>query len=123
MDVSHSVYDSVYDTRSGFSLNRKIYCKITSFCQVINIGFIRCEGKCFSQQHVGIVAENCILNKNYFIFILSYYTHDVVGGYAIKVLCCNGTLLCVLAGEKANFIIYFDYYVVVTDVIITRPDV
>ena len=41
------------------------------------------------QQHVGIVVERFILNNNYFIFILFYYTHDVVGGYAIKVLCCN----------------------------------
>ena len=28
-----------------------------------------------------------------------------------------------LAGGTTNFIIYYDYYVIVTDVIVTRPDV
>ena len=30
----------------------------TSFCQVIYHGFLRCEGKCSSQQQVGIELEN-----------------------------------------------------------------
>ena len=29
--------------------------------------------------------------------------------------------IIVFAGGTANFIIYFDYYVIVTDVIVTRP--
>ena len=46
--------------RLGFPINR--------------IGFIRCEGKCFLQQHAGIVVENSIPNDNFII------THDVLGG-------------------------------------------
>ena len=57
------------------------------------MGFIRYEGKCFSQQHVGIVVENFILN-NIVYFILLCYAHDVEAGYAIKVLCCNLTFYC-----------------------------
>ena len=53
----------IYDTRSVFSPNRINFVeKFTSFHQVIYIGFIRCEGKCFPYQHVGIV-ENFILKK------------------------------------------------------------
>ena len=33
-------------------------------------------------------VENFILN-NIILFYLFYYTHDVVGGYTIEVLCCN----------------------------------
>ena len=50
----------------------KFVIKFISFCQVINTGFIRCEGKCFSHQHVGIVVENFILNK-IILFILYYF--------------------------------------------------
>ena len=53
------------------------------------------------------------------LFYFVCYTHDVEVGYAIKVLCCNWTYYC-LAGGTANFIIY---YVIVTDVIVTRQDV
>ena len=35
----------------------------TSFCQVIYSGFLRCEGKCSSQQKVGIELGNFILNE------------------------------------------------------------
>ena len=110
MDVSHSVSNCVYDTRSGFSLNNKVVVKFKSFCQVIYIGLIRCEGKGFSHCHVGI-AENFILNN----IILFCYTHGVVVGYTIKVLCCNWTYYC-LAGGTAN-------YVIVTDVIVIKPAV
>ena len=74
MDVSHSVYNSVYDTRSVLSLNRIHFIEFTSFCKVIYFGFIRYEGKCFSQQHVGIVLVNFILNEIILlnIFILFY---------------------------------------------------
>ena len=50
---------------------------------------------------------------NLILFYLFYYTHDVVNGYAVDVLCCSWTLLNVLAGGTANFIINFDDYVIV----------
>ena len=49
MDASHSVFNSVYDTKVRILNKQSKLLVITSFCQVINIGFIRCEGKYFSQ--------------------------------------------------------------------------
>ena len=64
-----NVVKYVYDTRSVFSLNRKKFIEFTSFCQVIYFCFIRCAGKCLSQQ-VGIVLENFILNE--IIYLICY---------------------------------------------------
>ena len=73
MGVSHSVYNSVCDSRSVFLLNRINLIEFTSFHQVIYFGFIRCEGKCLSHQHIGTVVENVILNKIILFIILFYF--------------------------------------------------
>ena len=62
----------VYDTRPVFSLDRIKFIEFTSFHQVIYFGFIRCEGKCLSQQ-VGIVLENFILNEIIYSICYIYY--------------------------------------------------
>ena len=56
----------------------------------------------FSKQHDGIVVQNFILNNSYFI-LLFYYNHDVVGGYAIEVLCFISTLFCCFGRWNSQF--------------------
>ena len=64
--------------------------------------------------------ENFILYDIIFLFYYLFcYTHDVVGRYAIEVLCCKWTLWYLVDGT-ANCIIYFNNYGIVTDVIVTK---
>ena len=52
--------------------NRISYWLSTNFCQVINIGFIRCEGKFFPNNMMVLVWKS-ILDNNFII------THNGVG--------------------------------------------
>ena len=70
MDVSHSVYSYISDTRSVFWLNRIKLFEITNFCQVIYFDFLMSEEKCLSQQQVGIMLENVILNEIIYLLYL-----------------------------------------------------
>ena len=61
MDISHSVFNSVYDTRSGFSIKRLKYKEITSFHQVTTLASSCVKENVFRQERDGIAVENCIL--------------------------------------------------------------
>ena len=64
MDISHSVFVYIFDSKVCILIEqKKLLLEITSFCQIIYFGFPRCEGKCLSQQQVGNVLENFILNE------------------------------------------------------------
>ena len=63
MDVSHSVYTIYMWHKVSFLNEQNKFNLYTSFCQVIHSGFLRCEGKCSSQQQVGIMLEIFILNE------------------------------------------------------------
>ena len=102
--------------RSKFSITEQIICKDTSFCQVFNIGFIRCVGKCFSPTTDDNFVEYFILyniilfNFNFILFyFVSFYNFIIpmmVWVNALyEVLCCNWPH-CVLADGTANFTVY-----------------
>ena len=65
MDVSHSVlHVYIFDTKvSILTKQNNYFLSTTSFCQVIYHGFLRFEGKCSSQNQVGIVLENIDLHN------------------------------------------------------------
>ena len=74
MDVFHSVFNSVYDTKVRIlnKLNKLLVDH--KLHQVINIGFIGCEGKCFPNNMMVLLWRMFILNDKFII------THDFVGG-------------------------------------------
>ena len=71
MDVSHSVFIYIFNTKVSILIEQnKILLEITTFCQVIYFGFLRCGEKCLSQQQVGIVLENFILTIIIYLFVI-----------------------------------------------------
>ena len=64
---------SKHDTRSNFSLNRINFYFFTSFHQVTYTGFLKCEGKCSSQQQVGMCWKILFIKLFYYILFCCYY--------------------------------------------------
>ena len=58
-------YMYIYLTQKVWILTKQNnnFLSTTSFCQVIYHGFLRCEGKCSSQQQVGIVLKDIDLHN------------------------------------------------------------
>ena len=88
---------------SNFSVTEEIILRNTSFHQVFNLGFIRHEGKCFSQQQMVMLWKILFLMilfssfNNFFIlfyfnlFIVYVFTHDVIISMMLWVIMFMGS--------------------------------
>ena len=93
--------NSVYDTRSGFSMNKNkllVEHKLSPSHQ-------HWLHQVWRKMFIPTTWWYCC--GKLFLIIIVLSPMMVWVGYSVKVLWCNWTLFCVLAGEIANYIIYF----------------
>ena len=70
MHISHSLCIYIFDTNVSILIEQnKILLEIKGFHQVIYLAASDVRGKCLSQQQVGNVLENFILNEIIYLFV------------------------------------------------------
>ena len=99
--------------RSNFLSNRINYSQNTSFHQVFYLGFIRCEGKCFSTQQMVMLWKILFFMILFYFILWCYYTHDAMVDYVYEVIRYNEPLV---SWQMEQPILIFISYVNMTDV-------
>ena len=87
MDVSHSVYNSVYDTRSGFSLNRINFVVIPRLLKSSTLASSGVKEIVFPTKMLALLWKILFLIKLFYLF------YNILFYFVIPMTLCLGILL------------------------------